>query len=125
MRESACCPRRRGRGSTLIALSTVYGDSGTSPRYTVRGVCEGQPVSELAILGTISTIIWTLTLLTTVKNGLIAMRADNQGEGGRLSRYALLRRLDRKSLYLPAIGGGGGATGPRWRSRVGSGPIQE
>ena len=88
---------------TLIALGIVYGDIGTSPLYTVRGVFVHRPVTEEVVLGTISAIIWTLTLLTTFKYVLIAMRADNHGEGGILSLYALLRRLRLKWLYLPAI----------------------
>ena len=88
---------------TLIALGIVYGDIGTSPLYTVRGVFVSRPVTEEVVLGTVSAIIWTLTLLTTVKYVLIAMKADNHGEGGILSLYALLRRLKIKWLYLPAI----------------------
>ncbi len=87
----------------LIALGIVYGDIGTSPLYTVRGVFEGRAVTEDIVLGALSAIIWTLTLLTTVKYVLIAMKADNNGEGGILSLYALLQRLRLKSLYLPAI----------------------
>jgi KUP system potassium uptake protein len=88
---------------SLIALGIVYGDIGTSPLYTVRGVFVARPVTEAVVLGTVSAIIWTLTLLTTVKYVFIAMRADNHGEGGILSLYALLRRLKLKWLYLPAI----------------------
>jgi len=91
---------------SLIALGIVYGDIGTSPLYTVRGVFVSRPVTEEVVLGTISAIIWTLTLLTTVKYVFIAMRADNHGEGGILSLYALLRRLKLRWLYLPAIIGG-------------------
>jgi KUP system potassium uptake protein len=88
---------------SLIALGIVYGDIGTSPLYTVRGVFVARPVTEDVVLGTVSAIIWTLTLLTTFKYVLIAMKADNHGEGGILSLYALLRRLKLKWLYLPAI----------------------
>ena len=52
-----------------------------------------------------SAFIWTLTLHTTVKYVLIAMKADNSGEGGILSLYALLQRLDVKYHYLSAIVG--------------------
>ncbi len=90
----------------LIALGIVYGDIGTSPLYTVRGVFAGRPVTEDVVLGTISCILWTLTLLTTVKYVLVAMRADNHGEGGILALYALLRRLRVRWLYIPAIIGG-------------------
>lgn len=90
----------------LIALGIVYGDIGTSPLYTVRGVFAARAITETAVLGTISCILWTLTLLTTVKYVLVAMRADNHGEGGILALYALLRRLRLRWLYLPAIIGG-------------------
>jgi KUP system potassium uptake protein len=90
---------------TLIALGIVYGDIGTSPLYTVRGVFVSRPVTEAVVLGTVSAIIWTLTLLTTFKYVLLAMRADNHGEGGILSLYALLRRLKLRWLYVPAIVG--------------------
>ena len=90
---------------TLIALGIVYGDIGTSPLYTVRGVFASRPVTEEVVLGTISCIIWTLTLLTTVKYVLIALKADNHGEGGILALYARLRRLKVRWLYLPAIVG--------------------
>ncbi|RPD44323.1 potassium transporter Kup [Hymenobacter sediminis] len=88
---------------TLVALGIVYGDIGTSPLYTVRGVFVTQPITETVVLGTISSIIWTLTLLTTVKYVFIALRADNHGEGGILALYARLRRLPVRYLYLPAI----------------------
>ena len=87
----------------LVALGIVYGDIGTSPLYTVRGVFVTQPVTEAVVLGTISCIIWTLTLLTTVKYVVLALRADNHGEGGILALYARLRRLKVQGLYLPAI----------------------
>ncbi|WP_375419416.1 KUP/HAK/KT family potassium transporter [uncultured Hymenobacter sp.] len=102
MSTSASISRATPAG-TLIALGIVYGDIGTSPLYTVRGVFAGRPVTEDVVLGTISCIIWTLTLLTTVKYVFIALKADNHGEGGILALFARLRRLPVKWLYLPAI----------------------
>jgi KUP system potassium uptake protein len=96
-------PHRLTAAGALIALGIVYGDIGTSPLYTVRGVFATRAVTEDAVLGTVSCIIWTLTLLTTLKYVLVAMRADNHGEGGILALYALLRRLRLRWLYLPAI----------------------
>jgi KUP system potassium uptake protein len=55
------------------------------------------------IIGAVSCIIWTLTLQTTVKYVLIALRADNNGEGGILALYALLKKHKRRWLYLAAI----------------------
>ena len=54
---------RASAAGTLIALGIVYGDIGTSPLYTVRGVFMSRPVTEDVVLGTISCILWTLTLL--------------------------------------------------------------
>ncbi|HEX8428171.1 KUP/HAK/KT family potassium transporter [Hymenobacter sp.] len=87
----------------LIALGIVYGDIGTSPLYTLRAIFARGPIQEEVVLGSVSAIFWTLTLLTTVKYMLLALRADNNGEGGILSLYALLRRRPTKWLYIPAI----------------------
>ena len=94
---------RATTAGTLIALGIVYGDIGTSPLYTVRGVFAHRPVTEEVVLGTISAVLWTLTLLTTVKYVFIALRADNNGEGGILALFARLRRMPVKWLYIPAI----------------------
>ena len=102
---AAALHHRITAAGSLIALGIVYGDIGTSPLYTVRGVFVHRPVTEDVVLGTVSAVIWTLTLLTTVKYVLIAMRADNHGEGGILSLYALLRGLRLHWLYVPAIVG--------------------
>lgn len=103
--SSSALHNRLTAAGTLVALGIVYGDIGTSPLYTVRGVFVSQPVTETVVLGTISCIVWTLTLLTTVKYVLIALRADNHGEGGILALYARLRRLPVRFLYLVAIVG--------------------
>lgn len=55
------------------------------------------------IIGAVSCIIWTLTLQTTIKYVLIALKADNKGEGGILALYALIRKRGRKWLYIVAI----------------------
>ncbi|WBA41211.1 KUP/HAK/KT family potassium transporter [Hymenobacter canadensis] len=101
--SSSSALQRATPAGMLVALGIVYGDIGTSPLYTVRGVFAGRPVTEDVVLGTISSVIWTLTLLTTVKYVLIALRADNHGEGGILALYARLRRLPVRWLYLVAI----------------------
>ena len=110
---------RVSAAGTLIALGIVYGDIGTSPLYTVRGVFVSRPVTEDVVLGTISCILWTLTLLTTVKYVLIALKADNNGEGGILALFARLRRL---ILLLPcaatARSGEGGAQAYQRQPRV-------
>ena len=89
----------------LAAVGIVFGDIGTSPLYTFPAVMRGQASSELLALGTLSAILWTLTLQTTIKYVIITMRADNRGEGGIFSLYALVRRY-RGWLLVPAILGG-------------------
>lgn len=89
----------------LITLGIIYGDIGTSPLYVMGAVVHGVPVSELLVIGSISCVIWTLTLATTVKYILITLRADNNGEGGILSLFSLVRR-QKKWLIIVAIVGG-------------------
>ncbi len=87
----------------LIALGIIYGDIGTSPLYALRAIFAHGPIQETVVLGSVSCIFWTLTLLTTVKYMLLALRADNNGEGGILSLYALLRKMPARWLYIPAV----------------------
>jgi len=89
----------------LIALGIIYGDIGTSPLYVFNAIISGRIVNEDLILGTLSCIIWTLTLQTTIKYVILILRADNRGEGGTFALYALVRRR-RKWLVIPAMLGG-------------------
>ena len=89
----------------LIALGIIYGDIGTSPLYVLNAIVNGRVVNEKLILGSLSCIIWTLTLQTSVKYVILTLKADNKGEGGIFSLYALVRR-QRKWLVLPAMIGG-------------------
>ncbi len=90
----------------LVTLGIVFGDIGTSPLYVMKAIVrEGYPVESDFILGVLSCIIWTLTLQTTVKYVIITLRADNKGEGGIFSLFALLRK-NRKWVYILAIIGG-------------------
>jgi KUP system potassium uptake protein len=87
----------------LITLGIVYGDVGTSPLYTIRAILNGATtVDEAFVLGAISCVFWTLTLQTTFKYIIITLRADNKGEGGILSLFALVKKQN-KWLYLVAI----------------------
>lgn len=87
----------------LITLGIVYGDLGTSPLYTIRAILNGaSTINEVFILGAISCVFWTLTLQTTFKYIIITLRADNKGEGGILSLFALLKKRN-NWLYLVAI----------------------
>lgn len=89
----------------LIALGIIFGDIGTSPLYVFNAICDGKTVSELLIIGSLSCVIWTLTLQTTVKYVSLTLRADNKGEGGIFSLYALVRRHGKKTVLLAMIGG--------------------
>jgi len=89
----------------LVALGIIYGDIGTSPLYVLNAITKGKIISEELILGSLSCIIWTLTLQTTLKYVILTLKADNRGEGGIFSLYALVRR-QKKWLVLPAMIGG-------------------
>ena len=96
-------------GMVLVTLGVVYGDIGTSPMYVMKAIVEGNgglaSVSEELVLGALSLVIWTLTFVTTIKYVLIAMKADNHGEGGIFALYSLVRH-SAKWLVLPAMVGG-------------------
>lgn len=89
----------------LIALGIIYGDIGTSPLYVFNSIINGREITRDLILGSLSLIIWTLTLQTTIKYVVLVLRADNKGEGGIFSLFALVRRR-RKWLVIPAMLGG-------------------
>lgn len=87
----------------LVAFGIVFGDIGTSPLYVMKTIMHANPSYDANyIVGAVSCIIWTLTLQTTVKYVLIALHADNHGEGGILALYALVRKHRRKWLYIVA-----------------------
>lgn len=89
----------------IIALGIVYGDLGTSPLYVFNAIIRDRVITPELILGGLSCIIWTLTLQTTVKYIVLTLKADNNGEGGIFSLYALIRR-QKKWLVFPAMIGG-------------------
>ncbi|MFY8127842.1 MAG: KUP/HAK/KT family potassium transporter [Chitinophagaceae bacterium] len=89
----------------IIALGIIYGDIGTSPLYVFNAIIKDKIVSEDLILGGLSCVIWTLTLQTTIKYVILTLQADNNGEGGIFSLYALVRRR-KKWLVIPAMLGG-------------------
>lgn len=100
----------------LITLGIIYGDIGTSPLYVLKAIVGEKPIDSNVVLGAISCIIWTLTLQTTLKYVILTLRADNKGEGGIFSLYALVRRylVNQKEskpywkvmIYLLAMVGG-------------------
>lgn len=88
----------------LVTLGIVYGDIGTSPLYVMKAITGATSMMTADyIIGAVSCIIWTLTFQTTLKYVVLALRADNKGEGGILALYALVRKHGRAGLYLLAI----------------------
>ena len=90
----------------VVTLGIIYGDIGTSPLYVLKAIVGDKPINKDIVLGAVSCIFWTLTLQTTIKYVIITLRADNNGEGGIFSLYALVRRTKAKWLLFPAIIGG-------------------
>ena len=94
MVRSASKARTGGVALAVGALGVVFGDLGTSPLYSIREAFVGPShrleVNRVNVLGAISIIVWTLTLIIVVKYVLLVMRADNHGEGGVLVLTALV-----------------------------------
>lgn len=88
--------------SLLVALGIIYGDIGTSPLYALRAVIGERQIDEILVYGGVSSIFWTLVIQTTVKYIWLTLKADNDGEGGIFSLYALVRRYG-KNLVIPTI----------------------
>src|SRR5688500_20147925 len=86
----------------LIAFGIIYGDIGTSPIYTFRFIVGTHVITEDLILGGLSCVFWTLTLITTFKYVYLALSADNKGEGGIFALYALVRRYKSNWVIYPA-----------------------
>ena len=89
----------------IIALGIIYGDIGTSTLYVMNAITSGKVISEELIIGTLSCIIWTLTLQTTIKYVLLTLKADNRGEGGIFSLYTLVRRQKKWLVFVAMLGG--------------------
>ncbi|MGL5041687.1 MAG: KUP/HAK/KT family potassium transporter [Culicoidibacterales bacterium] len=90
--------------SLIMTLGIIYGDIGTSPLYVMSAIIHANKgiIDATYVLGGISLVIWTLTLQTTIKYVSLILSADNNGEGGILSLYTLVRKKA-KWLLLPAI----------------------
>jgi KUP system potassium uptake protein len=108
-------PRDAARLALVVgALGVVFGDIGTSPIYTLQTVFNPRdphpvPVSRGNLLGIVSLVFWSVTVIVTVTYVLLAMRADNEGEGGIMALITLLRRLgtarhNRVTAALAALG---------------------
>lgn len=88
--------------SLLIALGIIYGDIGTSPLYVFRAIIGNRTIDLTLVYGGVSCVFWTLVFQTTIKYIWLTLRADNHGEGGIFSLYALVRRYG-KNLVIPTI----------------------
>ena len=97
--------KRATLAGLFIALGIIYGDIGTSPLYVFNAIIKDLTISDELIIGSLSCIIWTITLQTTIKYVFLVLKADNRGEGGTFALYALVRRR-KKWLVLPAMIGG-------------------
>jgi len=100
-------PHQGRLGALMVgATGIVFGDIGTSPLYTMKTVLQlgGGTVDATAVMGVLSLLVWTLIVITTVKYVTIAMRIDNDGEGGILALMALLGIKAHKRPAVVALG---------------------
>lgn len=91
-------------GSLLVALGIIYGDIGTSPLYVMKSIVGSRPISELLVYGGVSCVFWTLVFQTTFKYITLTLTADNHGEGGIFSLYALVRRFGSGLVFSAMVG---------------------
>jgi len=96
---------KASRAGVLIALGIVFGDIGTSPLYVFNAICNGKVIQEGLIIGALSCIIWVLTVQTTLKYVVLTLQADNKGEGGIFSLFALVRRHGKWAVFPAMLGG--------------------
>lgn len=90
----------------IVTLGIIYGDIGTSPLYVMRAILGGaSSITDSFVMGGLSCIFWTLTLQTTIKYIIFALRADNKGEGGIFALFALIRKRASWAFIFAIIGG--------------------
>lgn len=87
----------------LVSLGIIYGDIGTSPLYVFKAIIAGHLISQELVLGGMSCVFWTLTIITSFKYIYLALDADNKGEGGIFALYALVRKFKTRWVIYPAI----------------------
>lgn len=88
----------------LVALGIIYGDIGTSPLYVLKAIIGNKEISEPLVYGGVSLVFWTLVFQTSIKYIWLTLKADNQGEGGILSLYALVKRYGKGLSIFAMIG---------------------
>lgn len=99
--------RKLSLAGLLVTLGVVYGDLGTSPLYTIKAiVASASEFNKLLVFGSLSCVFWTLTIQTTVKYVILTLRADNKGEGGIFSLFALIRKKTPWIALITMVGGG-------------------
>jgi KUP system potassium uptake protein len=91
-------------GSLLIALGIIYGDIGTSPLYVMKAIIGNREISEMLVFGGVSCVFWTLVFQTTFKYVTLTLTADNHGEGGIFSLYAIVRRYGKGLVFSAMVG---------------------
>ena len=99
--------RRASTGILALgSLGVVFGDIGTSPLYAFGEIFLGAhdiPATTERVLGALSLVFWTLTVIVSVKYVLIVMRADNEGEGGIMSLASLATAVVRRARSATII----------------------
>ena len=88
----------------LVALGIIYGDIGTSPLYVLSAVVGERNIDEILVYGGVCLIFWTLFFQTTVKYIWLTLRADNHGEGGVFSLFALVKRYSKSLVIITILG---------------------
>lgn len=91
-------------GSLLVALGIIYGDIGTSPLYVMKAIVNDKEISEMLVFGGVSCVFWTLVFQTSFKYIILTLTADNHGEGGIFSLFALVRRYGKGLVFSAMIG---------------------
>ena len=99
--------RSRSQIKKNLTLGLIFAVIGTSPLYTMRAAISNaeSEIGTLMVLGVLSCIFWTLTIQTTVKYIIVTLRADNNGEGGILALFSLIKRKSTLPAILTMIGG--------------------
>ena len=96
--------KRISAATLLVAIGIVFGDIGTSPLYVFQAITgNGKNFSPDLIMGGLSAVIWTLTLIATIKYIYFALNSDNNGEGGIFALFALLKSKRIKWVIIPAL----------------------
>jgi KUP system potassium uptake protein len=88
----------------LVALGIIYGDIGTSPLYVLSAIVGDRKIDEVLVYGGVSLIFWTLFFQTTLKYIWLTLRADNHGEGGVFSLFALVKRYSKNLSIITILG---------------------